>query len=265
MRFVVLSWWLPLVCLPPSLSFAESQFAGTWIMQPELTTFGGRPLELLIEGGMYRLENCRAPLEVAADGADHLVKDQPLFDAMSVRLAGERRIEIVQKMASKVAWKGTYTVAKDGRSMTLVFEDDRPANAVSGTIDYVRDGSPVPRAHAISGTWRPDKLVRLSASGSTLMIRDEGDGLAMSWGDGRSIESKLNASYYPLTGYLGGCQGLRSQLPPRHARDQPLARHSPRGGIARSRVRKWPDSRLQARRLALRVDHHFHLSQKAPP
>jgi hypothetical protein len=198
--------WLPFVLLLPSLAFAESPFAGTWTVQPELTSLGGHSLELLIDRGAYQLKGCRKPLTVAAEGADHVVEDQPLFDAMSVRVVDPRRVEIVQKRASKVAWKGTYAVAKDGRSMALAFEDDRPANAVSGIVQYVREGDPIPQAHALSGTWRPDKITRLSASGSTLTIEDKGDGLAMTWSDGRSVESKLNASYFPLHGYLDGAR-----------------------------------------------------------
>jgi hypothetical protein len=161
---------------------------------------------LMIERGIYRRTNCRVALEVAADGADHPVADQPLFNTMSVRFADPRHALIVQKIAAKVVWRGTYTVSKDRRSMTLAFEDDRAVNAVTGVIEYSREGDPVNQAHALSGTWRPKKLTAISASGLTMTIREVGDGLLMSWGDGRNVESRLNADYYPLNGYLEGAK-----------------------------------------------------------
>lgn len=194
------------VLLPP-LSMADSPFAGTWVVQPELTTFGeDHPLELMIERGTYRRSDCAGPLEVPADGSDRPVKDQPLFDTLSVRLVDRRRVDIVQKLADKVTWKGVYTVSKDQHSMTLDFDDERAASPVTGTIQYSRTGEPLSAAHALSGTWNPQKLIHLSAAGATLTIEEAGQGLAVNWADGRRVVSPLDAKYYPLAGYLPGAQ-----------------------------------------------------------
>jgi hypothetical protein len=196
-----------LFLLLPPLSMADSGFAGTWIMQPEATTFGvDHPLELMIERGTYKRSDCAPPFEVAANGSDQPIKEQPLFDTLSVRLVDPRRVDVVQKMAGKVTWKGVYTVSKDQRSMTLQFDDERASTPVTGTILYSRVGNPLSAAHSVSGSWRPEKLTQLSASALTLTIQDQEHGLAMSWSDGRRVESQLDVKYYPLNGYLSGEQ-----------------------------------------------------------
>jgi len=195
---------LVLAALLPALAVAETPFAGTWVIQPELTTFAQRSMTVMIERGTFTRSDCGTAVGIPADGSDHEVKGQPLFDHMSVRIKARARVEIEQNLAGKTTWKGLYTVAKDRRSMTLAFEDDRPTNAVTGVIQYAREGEPLSGAHALSGTWRPEKLIQLSASALTLTIQEKDDGLALNWSDGRSTESKLDAKYYPLNGYLDG-------------------------------------------------------------
>src|ERR1700683_975337 len=185
--------WVPFALLRPPLSLAENPFAGIWTLQPEMTAFDARPVELTIERGVYRRTQCRVPLWVPADGADPPVENQPLFSTMSVRLADPRHVVIVQKMAVKVVWAGTYTVSEDRRSMRLAFEDHRAANPLTGVIEYSREGDPMTQAHSLSGAWHPIKLTALSTSGVTMTIRDAGDGLMMGWSDGRHVESKLTA------------------------------------------------------------------------
>jgi len=161
---------------------------------------------LMIERGTFKRSDCAPPVELKADGADQPVKGEPLFDSMSVRVVDRRRVDVAQKLAGKVTWKGVYAVAKDQRSMTLDFDDERPLTPVTGTLFYVRVGDPVTDAHALSGSWQPNKLARVSESGSTLTIRDETPGITMSWSDGREVTSPIDAKYYKLNGYLAGAQ-----------------------------------------------------------
>lgn len=218
----------------PAWAMADSPFAGTWIMQPELTTFGeDHPMTIMIERGGYRRTDCVPGIELAADGSDIAVKDQPLFDHMSVRVVNRRRVDISQEMGGKLAWKGSYTVSKDQRSMFLDFDDERTATPVTGTLEYARVGEPLSAAHALSGSWQPQKLTRISSSASTLTIddtrqdssqsstQDAGQdthpgsvsGLALTWSDGRHVQSPLDAKYYPLSGYLPGA--IESVMRPR--------------------------------------------------
>jgi hypothetical protein len=212
-------------------SWAERPFDGTWTIQPELTTFGMRSPILSLEGGVFLRSDCRTgPISVPADGAVHAVKNHPLFDAMSVRVLDSKRLEIVEKSADRITWKGLYTVSANGRSMKLNFEDDRPLKPVMGELAYLREGGAAAGAHAASGTWRPEKLARLSPSGLGVTISMQGSdaerdtdlapgpnfyqGFSFSGSDGRSAAGKLDAHDYELNGYLPGATLALSRLQP---------------------------------------------------
>jgi len=200
-----------ILCLP-ALSFAETPFSGTWVVQPQLTAFSGRSLSFMIERGTYRRTSCVPTPEVPTDGRDHPVVGDPFVQSMSVRLLDADRVEVAQRVAGKLAWKGSYTVGKDRNSMVLKYEDHRPSNAVSGTVQYVREGEVITNAHLLSGTWKPEKLLDLSPSGSTMTFHDTDHGLSMTASDGRAFDIKFDRQDYPLSGYLEGASvqvGLR--------------------------------------------------------
>lgn len=173
-------------------------------MQPDLTSFSPHTTDFLIERNTYRRTDCGDAIEVPTNGADQPMDRQPLFDSMAVRLVDRHTVEVTQKLKGRLAWKGTYTVSRDQRQMTLVYDDDRTSNPVTGTIQYSRVGEPLSGAHSLSGSWRAEKLVHLSASGLTLRIEALDKGLALQWSDGRHVESNLDGNYYPLSGYLPG-------------------------------------------------------------
>jgi hypothetical protein len=219
--------FVSLALLGPSLCMADTPLAGTWIVKPELTVFGDdHPLELMIDRGAYRRTGCGIPIEISADGTDQPVKSQPLFDTLSVHAVDSRRVGIVEKRVGKIVWKGLYTVSKDQRSMALEFDDERASKAVTGVMHYARQGSPLSGAHALSGSWRPEKLTQLSAGALTMTIQEEDHGLAVTWSDGRSAKSPLDAKYYPLNGYLSG-----AQISILHPRPDTLAMNREQGAV----------------------------------
>jgi len=217
MRF---RYFFPFAMLVPAMSWAgEPLLAGTWIIQPELTTFQVFRSPVLIpplislDHGVYRRIDCRGdPIEMPADGSFHEVKKQPFFNKMSVRVVDGRRIAIEQKLGDKTTWTGTYTVAKSGAEMTLEFENDVAVTPVTGAIEYVREGTSVAGAHPITGTWNPQKLIRLSPSGVSLTFtlertatgQDGADSFTFLAGDGRSAEGIADAHDHPLHGTLEG-------------------------------------------------------------
>jgi hypothetical protein len=216
---------------PADRTWADRPFDGTWIIQPELTTFGMRSPTFSLERGVFRRSDCKTePIVVPADGAVHAVRGQPLFDAMIVRVLDPKRIEIVEKNADKLAWKGLYTVSASGRAMTLEFEDDRGAKPVTGVLAYMREGDALTGAHSASGTWRREKLSRLSSNGLGITIgmqrkaapQDEElapgpnfyDSFTFAGSDGRDADGKLDAHDYPLNGYLPGAMIALNRLQP---------------------------------------------------
>lgn len=194
--------WLPF-CLP-FIASAETPFAGTWVVTPELTTFALRPMGLMIDRGVYRRTSCVPDDSLPADGAEHAVVGDPWAQTMSVRVLDDHRVEMAQKIGGKLTWKGTYVVSKDGKSMQLKFEDSRPAKAVSGKIEFARIGDAVSNAHLVSGDWMPQKVLELSASGRSVTFQDTDNGLIMTASDGRGFDIHFDRKDYPLNGYLEG-------------------------------------------------------------
>jgi hypothetical protein len=162
------------------------------------------PLGISVDHGVYKRSSCLPADEVPADGKEHPVAGDPFMQSLSVRLPDRDHAEIVQRSGGKVTWRGIYTVSKDRKTMTLKYEDNRAMNLVSGTILFAREGGIVAGAHALSGVWRPEKLVELSASGLGMTWRDTDAGLSMTATDGRSYDIKFDWSDYPLVGYLPG-------------------------------------------------------------
>lgn len=216
---------------PAGWTWADNPFEGSWVIQPELTAFGMRSPILSLERGVFRRSDCRTePIDVPADGAAHGVRGQPLFDTISVRVLDPKRVEIVEKSADKPAWKGMYTVSANGRAMRLDFEDDRAAKPVTGALEYMREGNAPAGAHSVSGTWRPEKLTRLSSSGLTVALAMQAKDaerdldvapapdfyarFTFTSSDGRSAEGKLDAHDFPLNGYLPGATIALNLLQP---------------------------------------------------
>jgi hypothetical protein len=191
--------------LMPLPLIAGTPFAGIWVVQPSLTEFGGKSLGLSIDAGTYKRTSCMVANEVAADGAEHPLNDDPFFDAMSVHVLDKRTVEVVQKTAGNVTWHGRYIIDRDLRSMVLRYDDRRPATPVSGEIRFEREGDVVPAKHALTGSWSPVKVLNLSPSGLTLDIHDTDGGLILRASDGRSLDIKFSpSSNEPLQGYLPG-------------------------------------------------------------
>jgi len=193
-----------LFILIPTLACADESFSGTWLLQPELTTFWGRNPEFLIERGTFRRTDCGKPIEIAATAQDLPVVGQPLFTSAAVQVLDARRVRIVERLSGTTTWVGLYAVSKDRHSMTLDFESDRAKKPVNGQLYYVREGEPLEGAHALSGSWRPEKLTHLSQTGMSLSMEQSEHELRLSFSDGSSIDSMLDAKNYPVIGYSPG-------------------------------------------------------------
>jgi hypothetical protein len=207
---------LLLLWQPAAIANADPSFAGTWVIQPELTTFELRSTALSLEQGVFHRTDCRGgPIEVPADGADHsLKKKRPFFDAVSVRVLDQRHVEIVEKRQGTPVWKGDYLVSRDLRTLTLEFEDHRGTLPVTGTLEYSREGQPGPGGPPLSGTWRPTRLVKLSPSGRSITFDQLDSRFVFAAGDGRSAAGKVDAQDYPLRGYLPGATMSVNRLSP---------------------------------------------------
>lgn len=205
--FAVLAWALPVVCS------AATDFAGTWVIQPQLTQFELRPLSVTLDRGVYQRTSCVPSPEVPADGQEHPIIGDPLVQSMSVHVLDASRVVVTQRLAGQIVWQGRYTVAPDQKSMTLAYEDHRARLPVSATVQFARAAGIEPHAHGLSGTWQAVRLLTLSPSGLTMTLQDTDHGLQMTAGDGRGYDISFDRKDYPLRGYLEGATvqvGLRT-------------------------------------------------------
>jgi hypothetical protein len=196
------------LAMPALVAQAVTPFAGTWTIEPQQTEFAlNSALGLSLEHGTYKRTTCAVSHEVPADGADHPVSDDPFIESMAVRVKDDLVVEVAQKAHDQLIWQGRYEVASDRKSMTLAFEDHRPAQAVSGRIRFERVGEPVASGNALSGTWQPTQLLDLSPSGRTVTFRDTEHGLVMQAADGRSFDIVYGGgNNEPLMGYERGAR-----------------------------------------------------------
>jgi hypothetical protein len=210
-------------------SWADRPFDGTWVIEPARTNFdaGMRAPTFDLDRGVFRRSDCRlGAVEVPADGKQHEIKDQPLFDAMSVQVIDGKHVEILERNAGKAVWSGRYALSADGRALQLDYEDDRATRPVTGSLTYAREGEVVKGPHLLSGVWRPTKLTNLSASGQTLTIAMQPQGslhpvaagpdptmsFHLAAGDGRSADGRFDAHPYPLSGWLPGSSVVVGRL-----------------------------------------------------
>lgn len=194
--------WLASLLLIAPACYADSPFAGTWVVQPELTRFGGRNLGLLVSAGEFKRSSCTTPEQVPADGQAHNISGDPFVQSMAVRITDARHVTVTESAGGRTTWTGTYAVERDGKSMTLDYNDDRAQKSVAATVQFQRVGDPVPGAHLLSGTWAGEKIIKLSPSGLTMQLEDNDNGLRMSASDGRGYDIKFDWTDHPLTGYL---------------------------------------------------------------
>lgn len=217
--FAAASSLLAICAFASDWTWADRPFDGTWVIAPERTAFdpGMRAPTFDLDRGMFRRSDCRlGTIEVPADGQPHEIKDQPLFDALSVRIADARHVEVVEWNSGSRAWSGRYALSADGRSLQLDYEDDRATQPVTGSLIFSREGEAVKGPHLLSGVWRPSRLTNLSASGQSWTIAtrspngiqpvaagpDPNMTFHLAVSDGRSADGRLDAHPYLLSGWL---------------------------------------------------------------
>src|SRR5262245_44417279 len=82
-------------------------------------------------------KNIRSETTVKFDGKDYLIKGSPIADAVSVKRANEREMDIVWKKGGKVTMTGKSVIAADGRTTTLTQTGTAPqGHAVHNVAVY---------------------------------------------------------------------------------------------------------------------------------
>jgi hypothetical protein len=203
-RFVLaLSFVVPL--LLPAMAGAQSQFGGTWKIDPKTAKFPEKPDVYLLQEGVYHCKSCVPPHDAKADGQDHKVSGDPYSDTMSVKVVDDRTIETTYKKNGKIVARGKTWASADGNTLTSEFTDSSNTNSdpVTGKFEAKRVAKGPAGSHAISGSWRASKVDAISDNNLVFTFKVSGNSLSFSAPTGQNYAAKLDGTDAPFKGDPG--------------------------------------------------------------
>ena len=181
--------------LIPTAALAASPFDGTWKTQLDSIQFSSKPDVYELKQGMYKCSSCVPPISIKADGTDQKVTGHSYYDTAAVRVIDDRTVEFAGKLAGKATFSNSLAVSADGAALSATFKDMSGTQAVTGTQTLKRVAAGAPGSHAISGSWKADKLADVSDVGATVTYKMTGDRLQMNW-NGQSYDAKFDGKKY---------------------------------------------------------------------
>ena len=186
---------LALAVLAPTAALAVGPFDGTWKTQADSVQVSGKPEVFELKDGTYKCESCAPAYSVKADGADQKVAPHGYYDTVAVRIVDAHSIEISTKLGGKVIQSGSVSVSPDGSTLTESYKDMSGSQVAMFTQTSKRLAAGPAGSHAISGSWKVDKLPELSDTASTISYRMTADGFQMQW-NGQSYDAKFDGKKY---------------------------------------------------------------------
>jgi len=191
---------LPIAFFVATTASAASPFDGTWRPDPERGDPNGKPDEYVLSGGNYQCRSCTPPYAIPADGQDHPVPGNSMYDSLSVKVVDNRTISRMAKKSGKTVAETRATVSADGNSLleqqTLFFMGPKPIELTSKStrVGQQREGDPT-----ISGQWRRVETdLTNHDEDTTLHVVDQK--ITMTDRMGRSFEAKLDGTDAPYKG-----------------------------------------------------------------
>lgn len=192
-----------LVLLAAGSVFAQSPFDGTWMTKLDTAKLPTKPDKYVLNNNMYECLTCVPKVSVKADGSDQKVTGHPYFDTIAVKVMNASSVEFTQKKAGKVMYTDTATISSDGNMLSDKFTDTTGTQPVTGEVTSKRVAPAPSGAHALSGSWRPDKVNSISNNGLTITYQGTENGLKMSDQNGNSYDAKFDGKEYPINGDPG--------------------------------------------------------------
>jgi len=194
---------LSLVLLASATLFAQTPFDGTWTMKLDTAKLPTKPDRFSLTNNKYECLTCVPKVEVKADGSDQKVTGHPYYDTVAVNVVNASSIEVISKKDGKVVYTDTHTVSADGKTQSDRFTDNTGTQPVTGEVISTRVSSGPAGSHAISGSWRQEKVENMSSNGLTINYQGTADGLKMSDMNGNSYDAKFDGKDYPIQGDPG--------------------------------------------------------------
>jgi hypothetical protein len=192
--------------LMPVVAAAQDAFSGTWKIDMNKVDFSKKPDVFLLQNGTYECKTCTPPVQVKADGTDQPVTGHPYFDTLAIEVVNDHEIKETDKKDGKVVGTGTTTISPDGNTLTFEFTDSSATNGgppVTGKGAQTRVAKGPAGSHAISGSWRMDKMENLSDNAITWTYKVDGQELTMTTTTGQSYTAKFNGPEAPMKGDPG--------------------------------------------------------------
>ena len=197
-RLIVVS-----ILLAPVLAFAQSPFDGTWVGKIDSAQLSKRPEVFSLHQGMYSCSTCIPKINVKADGQEQKVTGDPYTDTIRVNVVDANTVEFTTKKDGKVVGHETDMISPDGKTLIDKFTDLSGTHPVDGEMSYARVGAGPAGSHALSGSWRAEKINDISKNGLTMSFQVTADGMKMSDPTGESYDAKFDGKYYPIEGDPG--------------------------------------------------------------
>lgn len=102
-----------------------------------------------------------------ADGQDQKVSGSDYLNSVAIRVVDSQTIEETDKKDGRIVFKSTTMASPDGKTLTSKFEEDFGAQPISGEQTYTRISAGPAGSHAISGSWRSEKISKISTNNGT--------------------------------------------------------------------------------------------------
>jgi hypothetical protein len=187
---------LLIVCLlAGTLSAANDPFTGKWKLNQSKSKITGEQVKITALGGnKYRITIGNVSDTIVADGTD-----QPIHfgDTESIRQAGPNAWTQVIKKNGRVHYARTWTLAQDGRTVTIQSTETRPDGSTSSNhFVFTRTSGTT----GFGGIW--EMTTRKIGSPAEQVIQPYGgDGLSFIWpADQDTLSMKFDGKDYPETG-----------------------------------------------------------------
>lgn len=194
---------LVLLLLLPILAWAQSPLDGTWKVDLNSAQFPKKPDVFFIQDGMYHCKTCVPPIDVKADGQWQKVAGHPYMDQIMIKVVDDKHIEQATQKNGKPMGSEKDSVSADGKTITVDWVDRSSPKEVTGKSTLVRVAAGPAGSHAISGSWRAEKVADITQDALVFTYKSTADGMEYSTPTGQSYSAKYNGGPVSIKGDQG--------------------------------------------------------------
>ena len=196
---------LAILLLVSACAWAQSPFDGTWKVNLSSAQFAQKPETIALQNGKYSCSTCPEKVNIIADGSDQKVAGAKEYDTLAVKQIDDRTVQFTRKKDGKVVGEATQTASADGKTIVVDFKQyPLQGDPVTGKVSLTRVSAGPSGSHAISGSWRTEKVENVSEQGLTVTFKGTADGLSMTTPTGESYDAKFDGKDYPVQGDRAG-------------------------------------------------------------